>query len=100
MTLINAIISSPEDLDFRLHLRNEFMRIGLLDVLEVRIGRWINHKWKRTGHGPFYIYSKKRKFETRINIFILQQFYASFYDKTFGFSFIDIDNTLNCQLQH
>ena len=35
MTLINAIISSPEDLDFRLHLRNEFMRIGLLDVLEV-----------------------------------------------------------------
>lgn len=41
MTLINAIISSPEDLDFRLHLRNEFMRIGLLEVLEVRdrIGR-------------------------------------------------------------
>ena len=36
MTLINAIISSPEDLDFRLHLRNEFMRIGLLEVLEVR----------------------------------------------------------------
>ena len=43
MTLINAIISSPEDLDFRLHLRNEFMRIGLLDVLEVRIGRWITN---------------------------------------------------------
>ena len=37
MTLINAIISSPEDLDFRLHLRNEFMRIGLLDVLEVLV---------------------------------------------------------------
>lgn len=35
MTLINAIITSPEDLDFRLHLRNEFMRIGLLYVLEV-----------------------------------------------------------------
>ena len=43
MTLINAIISSPEDLDFRLHLRNEFMRIGLLDVLEVRIRRWITN---------------------------------------------------------
>jgi len=37
MTLINAIISSPEDLDFRLHLRNEFMRIGLLDVLEILV---------------------------------------------------------------
>ena len=36
MTLINALVSSPEDLDFRLHLRNEFMRIGLWDVLEVR----------------------------------------------------------------
>ena len=40
MTLINAIISSPEDLDFRLHLRNEFMRIGLLEVLEVREIGW------------------------------------------------------------
>ena len=35
MTLINAIITSPEDLDFRIHLRNEFMRVGLVDVLEV-----------------------------------------------------------------
>ena len=35
MTLINAIITSPEDLDFRIHLRNEFLRVGLVDVLEV-----------------------------------------------------------------
>ena len=35
LTLINALISSPEDLDFRMHLRNEFMRVGLIDVLEV-----------------------------------------------------------------
>ncbi len=34
MILINAIITSPDDLDFRMHLRNEFMRVGLLDVLE------------------------------------------------------------------
>ena len=33
--LINAIITSPDDLDFRMHLRNEFMRVGLLDVLDV-----------------------------------------------------------------
>ena len=36
MTLINAIITSPDDLDFRMHLRNEFLREGLLDVLDVR----------------------------------------------------------------
>ena len=34
MTLINAIITSPEDLDFRMHFRNEFLREGLMDVLE------------------------------------------------------------------
>eukprot|EP00095_Tigriopus_kingsejongensis_P005027 maker-scaffold139_size317827-snap-gene-2.29 protein:Tk05027 transcript:maker-scaffold139_size317827-snap-gene-2.29-mRNA-1 annotation:"protein diaphanous-like isoform x2" len=34
MTLINSIVSNPEDLDFRVHLRNEFMRVGLMDVLE------------------------------------------------------------------
>ena len=36
LTLINALISTPEDLDFRMHLRNEFMRVGLIDVLDVR----------------------------------------------------------------
>ncbi len=35
LILTNAIISSPDDLDFRMHLRNEFMRVGLLDVLDV-----------------------------------------------------------------
>ena len=35
LTLINALTTSPEDLDFRMHLRNEFMRVGLIDVLEV-----------------------------------------------------------------
>ena len=34
LTLINALISSPEDIDFRIHLRNEFMRDGLIDVVE------------------------------------------------------------------
>ena len=36
LTLINAIISAPDDIDFRVHLRNEFMRVGLMDVLDVR----------------------------------------------------------------
>ncbi|KAG7201503.1 hypothetical protein KM043_004258 [Ampulex compressa] len=34
LQLINSIISSAEDLDFRLHLRNEIMRVGLADILE------------------------------------------------------------------
>ena len=38
LTLINAIISSPKSLDFRMHLRNEFIRQGLRVALEV------NHK--------------------------------------------------------
>ncbi|KAJ8252936.1 hypothetical protein GJAV_G00207320 [Gymnothorax javanicus] len=33
MQLINALVTSPDDLDFRMHLRNEFMRCGLKDVL-------------------------------------------------------------------
>ncbi|XP_015602184.1 protein diaphanous isoform X2 [Cephus cinctus] len=38
LQLINSIISSAEDLDFRLHLRNEIMRVGLADILETLEG--------------------------------------------------------------
>uniref|UniRef100_A0A674HCP1 Diaphanous related formin 2 n=1 Tax=Taeniopygia guttata TaxID=59729 RepID=A0A674HCP1_TAEGU len=33
MQLINALVTSPEDLDFRIHLRNEFLRCGLKKIL-------------------------------------------------------------------
>ncbi|XP_063287952.1 protein diaphanous homolog 2 isoform X2 [Pelobates fuscus] len=33
MQFINALLTSPEDLDFRIHLRNEFLRCGLKQVL-------------------------------------------------------------------
>uniref|UniRef100_A0A4W3GZC5 Diaphanous-related formin 3 n=1 Tax=Callorhinchus milii TaxID=7868 RepID=A0A4W3GZC5_CALMI len=33
MQLINALVTSPDDLDFRLHLRNEFVRCGLREIL-------------------------------------------------------------------
>uniref|UniRef100_H9GK55 Diaphanous related formin 2 n=1 Tax=Anolis carolinensis TaxID=28377 RepID=H9GK55_ANOCA len=33
MQLINAFVTSPEDLDFRIHLRNEFLRCGLKKIL-------------------------------------------------------------------
>lgn len=32
MQLINALVTSPDDLDFRLHIRNEFMRCGLKEI--------------------------------------------------------------------
>ncbi|KAJ8706293.1 hypothetical protein PYW08_010919 [Mythimna loreyi] len=39
MQLINAIITEPEELEFRLHLRSEFMRTGLYDWIdELRAG--------------------------------------------------------------
>uniref|UniRef100_A0A4W3H817 Diaphanous related formin 2 n=1 Tax=Callorhinchus milii TaxID=7868 RepID=A0A4W3H817_CALMI len=36
MQLINALVTSPDDLDFRIHLRNEFLRCGLKKILPVR----------------------------------------------------------------
>uniref|UniRef100_A0A3P9P9T2 Diaphanous related formin 2 n=1 Tax=Poecilia reticulata TaxID=8081 RepID=A0A3P9P9T2_POERE len=33
MQLINAVVTSPDDLDFRIHLRNEFLRCGLKKIL-------------------------------------------------------------------
>lgn len=37
LQLINAIVATPDDLEFRLHLRNEIMRAGLMDILDVSI---------------------------------------------------------------
>ncbi|XP_053329121.1 protein diaphanous homolog 2 isoform X1 [Spea bombifrons] len=34
MQFINALLTSPEDLDYRIHLRNEFLRCGLKQVLQ------------------------------------------------------------------
>uniref|UniRef100_A0A8D8WRH5 Protein diaphanous homolog 3 n=2 Tax=Cacopsylla melanoneura TaxID=428564 RepID=A0A8D8WRH5_9HEMI len=34
LQLINAIVATPDDLEFRLHLRNEIMRVGLYDMLD------------------------------------------------------------------
>uniref|UniRef100_A0A8C6LZG8 Diaphanous-related formin 3 n=1 Tax=Nothobranchius furzeri TaxID=105023 RepID=A0A8C6LZG8_NOTFU len=36
MQLINALVTSPDELDFRLHIRNEFMRCGLKEILPVK----------------------------------------------------------------
>ncbi|OCT67535.1 hypothetical protein XELAEV_18038833mg, partial [Xenopus laevis] len=33
MQFINALLTSPEELDFRIHLRNEFLRCGLKQIL-------------------------------------------------------------------
>lgn len=35
LQFINAIVNTPDDVDFKLHLRNEFMRGGLGDMLLV-----------------------------------------------------------------
>ena len=53
LILINVIITQPDDLDFRMHLRNEFMRVGLLDVLDVSTihTRKVQESQKRFVHG-------------------------------------------------
>lgn len=35
MQFINALVTSPYELDFRIHLRNEFLRSGLKTMLPV-----------------------------------------------------------------
>ena len=35
LQFINAIVNTPEDIDFKIHLRNEFVRGGLEDMLMV-----------------------------------------------------------------
>uniref|UniRef100_A0A8C9XF54 Diaphanous related formin 1 n=1 Tax=Sander lucioperca TaxID=283035 RepID=A0A8C9XF54_SANLU len=37
MQLINALISRGEELDFRIHIRSELLRLGLRDLLTVRL---------------------------------------------------------------
>lgn len=36
MQLINALISRGEELDYRIHIRSELLRLGLRDLLTVR----------------------------------------------------------------
>lgn len=36
MQLINALISRAEELDFRIHIRSELLRLGLRDQLKVQ----------------------------------------------------------------
>lgn len=43
--LINALVSTPDDLDFRLHLRNEFVREGLNDPLQVHVHVTFKPSW-------------------------------------------------------
>lgn len=38
LQFINAIVNTPDDIDFKIHLRNEFMRGGLDEVLTVSFG--------------------------------------------------------------
>lgn len=37
MQFVNALLTAFDDLDQRLHLRNEFLRAGMIDLLEVRL---------------------------------------------------------------
>jgi len=40
MALVNAIVNSPDDLEFRMHLRNELFLMGMDGVTDVRRTTW------------------------------------------------------------
>ena len=46
LQFINAIVNTPEDIDFKIHLRNEFMRGGLGDMLLVSECVWGVRGWR------------------------------------------------------
>ena len=50
MQLINAIISTPEVLDFRLQIRNEIMQTGLVDILGVSRTSTLCRAWTTVSH--------------------------------------------------
>lgn len=43
LQFINAVISEPDDFDYRMHLRNEIVRTGLIDLLEPLRNENIDH---------------------------------------------------------
>lgn len=60
--MINALVTTPEDLDFRLHLRNEFVREGLYEAIQVR--PILSHNFKHAVISVFY-------FEPYIHVYIV-----------------------------
>ena len=75
MQLINAIVSTPDDLDFRLHLRNEFMRSGLIDAIEVNefttfIYVSFSHRCESLNRGQDLENSEHELLRTQVTVFL------------------------------
>lgn len=52
MQFINALVTSPDELDLRLHIRNEYMRCGLKEILPVRFNIYTRNKKKINSSSP------------------------------------------------
>jgi hypothetical protein len=68
LQLINAIVATPDgpdELEFRLHLRNEIMRAGLMDILDVSKWKCL-HSWT-----ILFVFSIFQYFEFLFTIFKL-----------------------------
>ncbi|KAF5920446.1 hypothetical protein HPG69_009699 [Diceros bicornis minor] len=79
MQLINALVTSPDDLDFRLHIRNEFMRCGLKDILpNLKPYDVYNMVWstvKETKAEGYFISILQHLLLIRNDYFIRQQYF-------------------------
>eukprot|EP00069_Balaena_mysticetus_P012598 bmy_21750T0 len=79
MQLINALVTSPDDLDFRLHIRNEFMRCGLKEILPFTEANDLhNMVWntvKETRAEGYFISILQHLLLIRNDYFIRQQYF-------------------------
>ena len=71
MQLINALITNNEDLDFRLHLRNEFFRTGFYDIWDESLQPLLqqNNDSEEISHKPIQTRSPNDKLLDMINVF-------------------------------
>ncbi|KAK7922026.1 hypothetical protein WMY93_008928 [Mugilogobius chulae] len=73
MQLINALVTSPDDLDFRIHLRNEFLRCGLKKILPVY--HLLSNMVKDTASETYFLSILQHLLLIRNDYYIRPQYY-------------------------
>ena len=68
LQLVNVLVCTPDELDFRMHLRNEIMRAGLTHIFEVSCCFLVECQQKSL----FLLHLQKSKFNRRINLILVE----------------------------
>uniref|UniRef100_A0A8C1UUV8 Diaphanous-related formin 2 n=1 Tax=Cyprinus carpio TaxID=7962 RepID=A0A8C1UUV8_CYPCA len=79
MQLINALVTSPDDLDFRIHLRNEFLRCGHMFIshsfLLYDIRAEMEYPFYHTGSESYFLSILQHLLLIRNDYYIRPQYY-------------------------